>query len=187
MVAIFLDRDGVINRNVYYYDTGAWESPRTQKDFQLSDMVLPALQKLQAAGFPLFLVSNQPNAAKQKSTIEELHAIHAKMLRNLKSSQIQFEECFYCFHHPNGIVTEYSGPCKCRKPNPYFLLKAAVKYNLDLSRSWMIGDRKSDIECGFRAGTRNILIDPSSQNGKKNSIRAHHTASNLFDALKFII
>lgn len=186
MAAIFLDRDGVINRNVFYEDTGSWESPRQPNDFKLHKRVIPALQKLQATGFQLFLVSNQPNVAKRKSSLKELHAVHNKLLYQMHTEKIKFEEYFYCFHHPNGIVAEYSGACQCRKPSPYFLLQAAKRYNLNLSNAWMVGDRDSDIECGRRAGARTIRITSDHPTNRKNDVYAEYTAIDLFDAVEVI-
>jgi D-glycero-D-manno-heptose 1,7-bisphosphate phosphatase len=159
--AVFLDRDGVINRNVLNPATGEFESPLTPDDFELLPGTLDALLALRSAGLLLFLVSNQPNIAKGKSTPEQLESIHQKLLSALTQAQIQFARFYYCFHHPQGVVSGYSGPCECRKPSPHFLLKAAREFNLDLSSSWMIGDRLTDVQCGKAAGARTIFIHPA--------------------------
>jgi len=130
--AIFLDRDGTLNAEFYYADTGAFESPRTPDEFMLLPGVPDALLQLQKAGFLLFIVSNQPNAAKGKVSMETLAAIHNEMLRQLGAAGIGITQSYYCYHHP-----DFTGPCECRKPSPYFLLKAAKKYDLDLSQSWI--------------------------------------------------
>lgn len=157
--AVFLDRDGVINRNVFNPATGQFEAPLTVKDFALLPGVCEALLRLQNAGFLLFLVSNQPNVAKRKSRLEELRAIDEKLRRAVKASEVEFAAHYYCLHHPEGETAEYSGPCACRKPSPYFLLRASREFGLDLRQSWMVGDRATDIMCGRRAGARTILID----------------------------
>jgi D-glycero-D-manno-heptose 1,7-bisphosphate phosphatase len=156
--AVFLDRDGVINRNILNPATGELEAPLTVTDFRIVPGVLRALRRLKSAGFLLFLVSNQPNAAKGKSTIEELRAIHALLCRHLCAARVGFTAFYYCFHHPEGVVSGYSGHCECRKPSPYFLLRAEKKFHLDLSQCWMVGDRATDVACGQAAGTRTILI-----------------------------
>lgn len=158
MNAVFLDRDGVINQNVFYADTEAYESPRTASEFHLFPDVLPSLQELQKAGYHLFLVSNQPNIAKAKSTLQQLQQIHLKFKAMLDEANVHFAQFYYCYHHPDSKIPGYGGPCECRKPSPHFLLKTALDYSIDLSQSWMIGDRLSDIECGKRARTRTILI-----------------------------
>ena len=156
--AVFLDRDGVINRNVYNPATGEFESPLTADDFAFIPGALDAMRALRSAGFFLFLVSNQSNLAKGKSTLEQLSAIHQKFLLGLAEAAVDFAEFYYCFHHPNGVVSGYSGHCECRKPSPHFLLTASSQFNVDLRRSWMVGDRPTDIECGRAAGARTILI-----------------------------
>jgi D-glycero-D-manno-heptose 1,7-bisphosphate phosphatase len=156
--AVFLDRDGVLNRNVFYPEPGEWEAPRSAADFEVVPGMAQALRSLQDAGFKLFLVSNQPNMAKGKAQRADHDAIHAKLMQHLDAAHIRLEDVFYCFHHPKGIVPELSGPCDCRKPSPYFLLKAKTEHGLDLARSWMIGDRDTDIATGRAAGTATIQI-----------------------------
>jgi D-glycero-D-manno-heptose 1,7-bisphosphate phosphatase len=113
---------------------------------------------LRSAGFQLFLVSNQPNVAKGKCTLGQLSSIHQRLLSGLAEAGIDFTYFYYCFHHPRGIVSRYSGHCECRKPSPHFLLTAGSQFDVDLRRSWMVGDRQTDIECGRAAGTRTIFI-----------------------------
>ena len=156
--AVFLDRDGVINANVFYADTGEMEAPRTAADFQLLPGVLDAMRRLQEAGFLLFVVSNQPNQAKRKATKADHDAIQAKLAAALDMEVIRVEEFFYCFHHPNGIEPLLSGPCDCRKPSPYFLDRARRDYSLNMAQSWMVGDRDTDIVCGRLAGTKTVRI-----------------------------
>lgn len=149
--AVFLDRDGTLNPEIFYADTQAHESPRTPQELTLLPGAAEALLRLQQAGFLLFLVSNQPNVAKGKNTSAELAAIHGRLEQLLAASGVTLTESFYCYHHP-----DYTGPCPCRKPSPHFLLQAQARYNLDMVHSWMIGDRDSDIECGRRAGVRTL-------------------------------
>ncbi len=152
--AVFLDRDGVLNRNVFYADTGAWESPRSPAEFSLNDGVVPALAMLREAGFLLFVVSNQPNAVKGKSTPDALGAMHAHLAAALGEAGLVLTDSFYCTHHP-----AHTGPCVCRKPSPYFLEKAAREHALELRQCWMVGDRATDIECGRAGGTRTAWVD----------------------------
>jgi D-glycero-D-manno-heptose 1,7-bisphosphate phosphatase len=155
--AVFLDRDGVINHNILNPATGCYESPLAEDDFQLVAGVLPALRNLQAAGYLLFLVSNQPNYAKGKATLDTLNAIQRKLERALIANEIRFAAFYYCLHHPQAALLELRD-CVCRKPSPYFLRKAEADFSVDLCRSWTVGDRATDIRCGSAAGTRTILI-----------------------------
>lgn len=156
--AVFLDRDGVINANIFYADTGETEAPRTAADFRLLPGSLEAMKRLQAAGYLLFLVSNQPNQAKRKASRADHDAIQAKLVAALEGAGVRVEEFFYCFHHPHGIEPSLSGPCDCRKPSPFFLNRARDAHDLDMAQSWMVGDRDSDIACGQAAGTRTLHI-----------------------------
>lgn len=151
--AIFLDRDGVLNRNVFYRDTAAWESPRSAAEFALTRGALHALQALDKAGYLLFMVSNQPNEGKGKSLPGSLAATHMRLLALLGGAGIALRGAYYCTHHP--LVT---GACVCRKPSPWFLQQAAAQHGVNLQGSWMIGDRATDMECGRRAGTQTAWV-----------------------------
>lgn len=107
----------------------------------------------------MFVVSNQPNAAKAKASLDTLHAIHDRLMLLLGNDKIFVDHFYYCFHHPEGIVPELSGACLCRKPSPLFLFQARDHFAIDLGNSWMVGDRSSDIECGRAAGVHTIRIE----------------------------
>lgn len=156
---VFLDRDGVINQNIFNPASGEYEAPLTAADFIMAAGALEALRRLQSAGFLLFVASNQPNYAKGKASLEELVAIDTRMCREVAAAGIALVGVYYCLHHPEGIVAEYSGPCACRKPSPYFLLRAMREFGLNAAESWMIGDREADVTCGRAAGVRTIFID----------------------------
>jgi D-glycero-D-manno-heptose 1,7-bisphosphate phosphatase len=156
--AVFLDRDGVLNALVLNPATGRLESPLTPADFRLLDGVIPALLRLQAAGFPLVLVSNQPNFALGKSTLETLGMIHGRLAAEFLRAKIHFARICYCLHHPKGVIAGYSGLCVCRKPSPWFLLRARDDFGYALAKSWMIGDQPTDAQCGKAAGVHTIRV-----------------------------
>lgn len=160
--AVFLDRDGVLNSLVLNPASGRMESPLTPADLSLVDGVIPALQRLQSAGFPLLLVSNQPNYALGKSSLDTLGAIHSKLETELIFAGIRFARFSYCLHHPEGVVPGYSGLCVCRKPSPWFLYRARDDFGFALHDCWMIGDQPSDTQCGRAAGVRTIRLDSGS-------------------------
>jgi len=169
-VGVFLDRDGVLNRLVMNPATGDFESPHVVDDLEILPGVIPALQRLQARGVSLFVISNQPSAALGKTTIEKIAAIHARLNGELQDAGIHIRHFYYCYHHPRGTVAPYAGPCDCRKPSPYFLHEAMREYRVRAEASWMIGDRDVDVECGQRAGCRTILIEcPESAGGRGNT------------------
>lgn len=183
--AVFLDRDGVINPNVFNPSTEEWESPHREEDFEIYPWVLETLKRLKPH-FLLYLVSNQPSYAKGKTSLENIKNIHKKFEAILKKNQLCFEEYYYCYHHPDGVVQEYSGSCPCRKPSPYFLEEARKKYQLEMKASWMIGDRMTDMECGKAAGVKTIFIN-SDINQHIEAVKADFVATNLLEAAKIIM
>lgn len=156
--AVFLDRDGVLTEPIWNPATREYESPHTVANLVFCPDVFAPLRALHAHGYDLFIVSNQPSYAKGKTSLENIREIADAVTAQFRTAGIAFRAQYYCYHHPHGIVPEYSGPCDCRKPAPGFLLRAAADYGIDISRSWMIGDRDTDVECGQRAGCRTILI-----------------------------
>lgn len=189
--AIFLDRDGVLNPTVLNPATGRMESPLTPEAFHLIDDVIPALLSLQVAGYPLILVSNQPNFALGKSSYETYCAIRHKLEAQLDAAGIHFTRFCYCLHHPKGCTPGYSTICDCRKPSPGFLLEARDDLGLTLSHSWMIGDQPTDTACGHAVGARTIrIVSDDSGSGPRLHVSdpcADHFARNLAEAAQIIV
>lgn len=169
--AVFLDRDGVINDLVLNPATGRMESPLKPEDVRLPDGVLPALFRLQEAGFLLILVSNQPNYALGKSSLSTLNAIHASLESVFTRAGIHFSHFCYCLHHPKGNTPGYSGQCDCRKPSPWFLFRMRDAFDLSLAASWMVGDQPTDVACGRAAGVRTIRIASQPLSGAEPEAR----------------
>ena len=143
--AVFLDRDGVINRAII--KDGIPYSPRSLDKLEIPDDVPQALETLKDAGFLLIGVTNQPDVARGLQRREVVELIHATLLATLP-----LEKMFVCFHDDKD-------GCACRKPSPGLLYQAADQYQIDLASSFMIGDRWRDVEAGKRAGCTTILID----------------------------
>ncbi len=153
--AVFLDRDGVINKKAPEGDyIKNWD------EFEFLPKVKKAIKKLNEEGFLTIIVSNQRGVAKRIMTEDEVREIHDKMEEELKKEGAIINDIYYCPHD----VEEH---CNCRKPEPGLLLRAAKEHNIDLSQSWMIGDRESDIEAGKRAGCKTVLIGNSLSNNPK--------------------
>lgn len=186
--AIFLDRDGVLNYNVLNPLNGEFEAPLTPADFRLIPGVLESLAVLRDAGFLLFLVSNQPNYAKGKVTLDALEGIHNRLESALDQAEIAFQGFNYCLHHPQAVIPSLLGPCQCRKPSPYFLLKAQNEHAIDLSKSWMIGDRVTDVQCGKAAGVRTIrIVDEGEQASGTGDSSPDFTATSLASAVRILL
>lgn len=151
---IFLDRDGTINKYVGFL--------RDINDFALIDGVAEAIKAINTSGYLAVIVTNQPVIARGEVTYEELNEIHNKMETLLGNQGAYLDAIYYCPHHPDsgfdGEVKELKFDCDCRKPKPGLLLKAAEELNIDLSKSWMIGDSKNDIMAGKNAGCKTALI-----------------------------
>jgi D-glycero-D-manno-heptose 1,7-bisphosphate phosphatase len=156
--AIFLDRDGVLVEEIFYARTGEREAPLSAEDVRLLPGVAEALRKLADAGFALVVISNQGAYAKGKTTLRALWLAHERFVALLAEQSIRLDGCYYSWGHPDGTVAHFSGPSLDRKPGPYNIFVAAAQLDLDLSRSWMIGDRDTDVECAKAAGVRPILI-----------------------------
>ena len=156
--AVFLDRDGVINELVYHQEQEVIDSPFTPGQFKLIPGVTEAIKTLRNAGYLTILVSNQPGIAKGHMTKNYFELIRQKMNSELSIDGAVLDGEYYCLHHPEAVVEKYRIVCDCHKPLPGLLFKAAMEKDIDLKRSWLIGDNLSDIQAGKAAGCQTILI-----------------------------
>lgn len=172
--AVFLDRDGVINKYVGFL--------RNIDDFELLDGVSKAIRKINESGYLAIVVTNQPVIARGEVSFAELTEIHNKMETLLGEDGAYLDAIYFCPHHPDkgfdGEIPELKFDCDCRKPKPGMLIKAAKEFNIDLTKSWMVGDSDSDIMAGKNAGCSTVLIGKSAEN---------MCASNLLEAVDYII
>ncbi len=152
--AVFLDRDGTINVYKGFL--------RDQESFELISGVAEALRKINASGYLAIVITNQPVIARGEVSYDELNEIHNKMETLLGLEGAYIDGLYFCPHHPHkgyeGEIPELKFDCDCRKPKPGMLLKAAEDFNIDLSKSWMIGDDENDVKAGIAAGCRTALI-----------------------------
>jgi D-glycero-D-manno-heptose 1,7-bisphosphate phosphatase len=185
---VFVDRDGVINALVPDPGTGRLESPLSVADVTLIDGAAAALALLAAAGWTLVGVSNQPAAAKGALSLDQLHAIQARVLELLSAQGVRFDDFRLCLHHPDGVVAELSGSCDCRKPAPGMLLQAASALGIELARSWMVGDTDADVIAGRAAGCRTILVgNPGSAHKRGGDVSPDVAAADLAAAVAEIL
>lgn len=152
--AIFLDRDGTINKYVGFL--------KNIDDFELIDGVAEAIRKINESGYLVIVVTNQPVVARGEVSFEELKEIHNKMETLLGEKGAYLDAIYYCPHHPHkgyeGEVPKLKIECECRKPKPGMLLKATKEFNIDLKNSWMIGDDEKDIKAGKAVGCHTVLL-----------------------------
>ena len=154
--AVFLDRDGTIN--VFIKDHFVTKPEL----FELIDGAAEAVKKINGSGCLAIVITNQPVIARGEVDFQTLDLIHMKMETELGKHGAYIDDLFYCPHHPDrgfkGERPEYKIECDCRKPKPGMILKAAEKYNIDLARSYMVGDDMRDINAGKAAGCKTVLI-----------------------------
>ncbi len=169
--AVFLDRDGVLNRAMVR--EGKPYPPANIGEFEILPGVEEALATLRAAGFLLIVVTNQPDVARGTTTREAVEEINAAL-----GAALPIDEFRTCFHD-SGFG------CDCRKPKPGALLAAAALHDIDLSESYMVGDRWRDTETGQRAGCKTIFIDYGYQ--EKQPEHVGYRVKSLLEATQFIL
>jgi D-glycero-D-manno-heptose 1,7-bisphosphate phosphatase len=144
--AVFLDRDGTLNFDKGYVHKWA--------DWEWLPGAPEALVRLKEAGYKLVVVTNQAGVAKGYYSEDDVRELHRRVNLDLAGRGLSTLDAFYyCPHHP-----DYSGPCSCRKPAPGLITRAAAEENLDLARSFLVGDKLSDAVAGLAAGCRSILV-----------------------------
>ena len=157
--AIFLDRDGVINREVNLLNK--------PEQMELLPGAADAIRYINSKGYLAVVVTNQPVIARNLCSLEELDYIHATLETLLGKEQAYLNGIYYCPHHPDKGYPEerpeYKIACDCRKPKPGMLLKAASDWNIDLSESYMIGDSDRDIQAGHAAGVKESILIPTNE------------------------
>lgn len=184
--AVFLDRDGVINELVLHGSTNEYEPPHYSHELKILPHAIESLIAIQDLGYVLFLISNQPDYAKGKTSMQNLLDVHRELEKVLKENRIEFKEFFYCYHHPSGVIDEYSYACNCRKPNTYFIEHAAQKYDIDLKSSWIIGDRDSDILCGKNAGLKTISVNYLHSSNYRGDVSPDFEVDNILDSIEIL-
>ena len=144
--AVFLDRDGVLNKNIVR--DGGYYSPKKFSEFEIMPDAAVSCDALKNAGYILVVVTNQPDVGRQLVTKEEVESMHDLLRERLPIDHIEV-----CYHPGQGL-----SDCTCRKPQPGMLIAASDKLGIDLAKSWMIGDRAVDFECGHKAGCATIFV-----------------------------
>jgi D-glycero-D-manno-heptose 1,7-bisphosphate phosphatase len=155
--AVFLDRDGTLNKNVHYLINF--------EDFELLPGVEQALRLLQDLNYRLFVVSNQSGVARGYFPFAAVEDLHRKVTARLEGLGVHIEEMVFCPHHPEGSVAAYAIECDCRKPKPGMLRYLAGKYDIDMSESIMVGDNRFDAMAGVNAGAAGVWLRPEPGSG----------------------
>jgi D-glycero-D-manno-heptose 1,7-bisphosphate phosphatase len=156
--AVFLDRDGVINQMVYNPEFGLVDSPSNPDQLILYSGIPEAIARINQMGYLAVVATNQPGIAKGKFSEELLDAITQKMISEVADGGGVLDGIYSCLHHPDAIAPGLRIECVCRKPKPGLLLQAAKDLNIDLSKSYMVGDGITDVQAGRAAGVQTFLV-----------------------------
>lgn len=180
MRAVFLDRDGTINREVDYL--------RSIRQLRILPGAASSIKELNQLGFLVIIISNQPVVARGWLTEQGVDEIHIELLRRLTKKGAKINAIYYCPHHPSGRLKKYRTACDCRKPNTGLLKKAVRDFEIDLGKSFFIGDRTGDILAGQRVGTKTILVQ-TGYGGTDNlhNVKPDAIAKNLEEATSIIM
>ena len=182
--AIFLDRDGTMNVSKGFISNA--------EDLELIPGTIEAIKAINKSGALAIVITNQPVIARGECSFEELHNIHNKLKTLLGEKGAFVDDIFYCPHHPDkgfeGEVPELKFDCECRKPKTGMIDEAVKKYNIDLSKSYMVGDSTMDLELARNAGVKSVLVDTGfAGNDGKYDRSCDIEAKNLLDAVEKII
>ncbi|MBF0423628.1 MAG: D-glycero-beta-D-manno-heptose 1,7-bisphosphate 7-phosphatase [Magnetococcales bacterium] len=176
--ALFLDRDGVINKEINYL--------HRVKDFIFLPGVFDTCRMFLEAGFALIVVTNQSGIARGYYTEDDYHLLTRWMMQKFTEAGAPLTDVLHCPHLPNGIVPEYRIQCACRKPEPGMILEAGQRHDINLGQSIMVGDKLSDIMAGGRAGVGHlVLVHSGYEISLNDATHAHHVAENLGDTETF--
>ena len=185
--AVFLDRDGVIVELVWDAADESFEGPNIKDDVRLVTAAADAIRRIRTLDYRTVVVSNQPGAAKGKASHNDLLEAHEHVVRLLAECGVAIDDYRYCLHHPDAIDPELAHACDCRKPKPGMLLEAAAALDIDLSRSWMIGDADVDAEAGRVAGCRTILVEnPRSTHRRRIDGQVDYRVSDIAHAAEIV-
>ena len=182
--AVFLDRDGTMVHDVGYLSR--------REDLQWYPWTIDAIRMLNRAGFLVCVTSNQGGIGLGVCTVPFVEATHREMDETIAASGGRIDGWYYCPHHPRAVTDELRVACRCRKPEPGMIERASREHPIDLSRSFVVGDKMADVGLGTRAGATSILVRTG--HGEREYARhggavpgAAHVATDLMDATSWIL
>ena len=183
--AVFLDRDGVITREPPYY-------AHRIDQLELISKSAEAIRLLNKSGFKVIVVSNQSGVARGYYQEKDIEIYNRVMKKKLEEEKAYIDAIYYCPHHPRAAIEKYKIDCECRKPKPGMLKQAEKDLNLNLKLSFLVGDKMSDIEAGYRAGCKTILVLTGQGNDElkkisKMNIKPNYISKDLYTASQIIM
>ena len=183
--AVFIDRDGTMSEEVGYIN----HSSR----FRLFPYTATAIKHLNESGWLAIVVTNQAGVARGYFSEDMIDTVHAQMTKDVTANGGRIDAIYYCAHHPSVGEPPYRVACDCRKPQPGLINRAAEKFDVDLSSSWMIGDRYSDVELARNAGVKSMFVLSGYGRGEWEHQRTNWSAQpdlvaeNLLEAVQMIV
>lgn len=183
--AVFIDRDGTINEQRGFINH--------LSRFALLPGVAEAVKLLNKNSFFAIIVTNQSGVARGYYPVALVHEVHELMNKSLEREGARIDGVFYCPHHPRGIVPEFTADCDCRKPKTGLVNQALKAFNIDMSNSYVVGDRYVDIELAVRVNVKGILVKTGYGLGEmeyvipERPLKPSHVAEDLLDAVKWIL
>lgn len=183
--AVFIDRDGTINEQMGYINHVS--------RFQILPGVPQAIRTLNRHGFLVLVVSNQSGVARGYYPLDLVETIHRLMVSRIKEKRGNIDGIFFCPHHPAGSVPGFSYDCDCRKPKTGLIEQACESFEIDLQRSFVVGDMCTDIELAHRAGLKGVLVKTGYGLGEieynlpQKTAKPAHIAEDLLDAVRWIV
>lgn len=163
--AVFYDRDGVVVKLVYQEETGYIEPVKNLNEIKFVPGIAGLLKHTTYLSYKNIIVSNQAGVGLKKISEESFEAVKNAMTERLKIDGAILDGQYYCFHHPDSILEKYKVTCDCRKPKPGMLFMAAKDFDIDMSKSWIIGDSIKDVYAGKSAGCKTILLTNTLESG----------------------
>jgi D-glycero-D-manno-heptose 1,7-bisphosphate phosphatase len=183
--AVFVDRDGTMNEQMGYVNHPS--------RFRILPRVPQAVRMLNRHGFLVFVVTNQSGVARGYYPLDLVHTLHQILITRIKEKKGNIDAIFFCPHHPAGSVPEFSRDCDCRKPKTGLIDQACRSFEIDLKRSFVIGDTSTDMELALRAGLPGVMVKTGYGLGEieyilpGKSAKPAHIAEDLLGAVRWIL
>ncbi|MFA5097216.1 MAG: HAD family hydrolase [Candidatus Margulisiibacteriota bacterium] len=178
---VFFDRDGTLVKDVGYLSD--------PEDIEILPGAAEAIKLLNRSGYLSIVISNQAAVARGILTEEALKKLNTAILKKFSEKGAIIDDVYYCPHHPTAGASAYTIKCECRKPKPGMILRAQKEHDIDLSLSYMVGDKSIDVEAGKNAGCRSILVltGYGSEEKSKPGFSADFIANDPLEAVKWIL
>jgi len=183
--AVFIDRDGTINEEVKYLSK--------ENNLRILPNAVEGIKLLKEAGFKVIVISNQSGVARGYFKEKDVQLINKKIKELIKQSGADIDGFYYCPHHPEAIVDKYRQVCQCRKPEPGLFLQAAAQLNINMRKSFIVGDKLSDIQMSEVLGAQAVLVltgyglQEREKYCSESHLALHYIAEDLLDAARWIL